>query len=314
MHATLPRSAAVSSASPTTGEATRAAARQGVPPLSPKLQLIRAVLVLVCVLAVAMVLEAAVVSGVQQAADQGQLFNRYRAALANGVAPIGPTDSNNRPLALGTPIAHLDIPSLDVHEVIVEGTTSGTLFSGPGHRRDTPFPGQVGWSVVFGRRAAFGGPLGDISSLKPGDMLTVTTGQGEFSYKVIGVRPEGAPLPPAPAKNSSRLTLATAAGTAFMPSGVLRVDADLQGAAVGGAAPLLTSTSLPKRERELAGDSSTLWALALWLQFLILGSVGLVWAWNRWGKAQAWVVFFPLLLLLGLAASGEVFRLWPNLM
>ena len=99
-----------------------------------------------------------------------------------------------------------------------------------------------------------------------------------------------------------------------MPSGVLRVDADLQGAAVGGAAPLLTSTSLPKRERELAGDSSTLWALALWLQFLILGSVGLVWAWNRWGKAQAWVVFFPLLLLLGLAASGEVFRLLPNLM
>ena len=33
----------------------------------------------------------------------------------------------------------------------MEGTSSGTLMSGPGHRRDTPFPGQAGVSVIVGR-------------------------------------------------------------------------------------------------------------------------------------------------------------------
>jgi len=43
-------------------------------------------------------------------------------------------------------------------------------------------------------------------------------------------------------------------------------------------------------------------------------SVGAVWAWHRWGHAQAWIVFLPPLLLVGLATSGEVARLLPNLL
>ena len=64
----------------------------------------------------------------------------------------------------------------------------------------------------------------------------------------------------------------------------------------------------------MAGDSDTLWVLAFWLQALILLSLAVVWSWHRWGRAQTWVVLFSPLLFVGLAASGEVARLLPNLL
>src|SRR5262249_61335956 len=91
--------------------------------------------------------------------DQRVAYARLRSDMANGIAPVGQTRSDGHLLAPGTPVAWLEIPQLDVHEVVFEGTSAGVLRSGPGHRRDTPLPGQAGVSVIFGRRAAFGGPF-----------------------------------------------------------------------------------------------------------------------------------------------------------
>ena len=63
----------------------------------------------------------------------------------------------------------------------------------------------------------------------------------------------------------------------------------------------------------MAGDPSTLWALALWMIALTGLATGAAWAWHRWGRLQAWIACFPPLLLVGLAASGEAARLLPNL-
>ncbi len=291
-----------------------AVAGEGAPLLSPRLQLVRAVLVLVFVFSVTLFLQLVLVSSLQHSAAQGRAYDSFRAKLATGTAPIGPTDSAGRELELGTSVAYLEIPSIGVKQVVGEGTTSSVLFDGPGHRRDTPLPGQVGSSVLFGRRAAFGGPFSDVSSLKAGDAIKVTTGQGVFNFTVTGVRAEGQPAPPAPTAGAGRLLLVTAAGRAFLPDGVLRVDAELDGLAVIGAGRLVSAAGLPAEERVMAGDASTLWALALWLQALIGLSLGVVWAWHRWGRAQTWVVFLPPLMLVGLAASGEAARLLPNLL
>jgi hypothetical protein len=107
--------------------------------------------------------------------------------------------------------------------------------------------------------------------------------------------------------------LATADGRAFVPDGVLRVDADLVGPAVGGPPRVLSSDSLPDAEQFMGTDNRTLWALALWLQALIALAIGAVWSWHRWGRIQTWVVFLPPLLLVGLGAMGEAVRLLPNL-
>jgi sortase A len=287
--------------------------RRPLPPLSGRLQMVRVVLVIVFVVSLTLLVQLVVISRVQHAASQHRLFERFRGELARGTAPVGLTTPNGRLLPIGTPVAYLQIPSIGVHEVVVEGTTSGAMFSGPGHRRDTPLPGQVGTSQVFGRAAAYGGPFARLDDLQVGDPIAVTTAQGRFEYTVIGVRYRGDPVPPAPKAGKSRLVLSTATGTQFFAGGIVRVDADLSGAPVGGPARSITAQTLPAEEKAMAGDLRTLWVLALWLQALIALSVAVVWAWHRWGKAQAWVVFTPPLLLVGLFVAGEVVRLLPNL-
>lgn len=293
---------------------SRRASRAELPPLSPRQQLVRIVLLMLLAASAGMVLHLVVISSLQHAASQRNTFEVFRGQLAAGTAVIGPTDDTGKAVPLGTGVAYLEIPRLDVREVVRLGTTPGVLFGGPGLRRDTPLPGQVGTSVILGRRAAYGGPFADISSLKAGDAITVTTGQGVFQFQVLGVRRAGDPVPPALAKGKARLSLVTADGGAFVPSGVLRVDADLVGDATGGARPAVSTGALPSAEQPLGTDSSTLWALALWLQAMILVSVAAVWAWHRWGRPQAWIVFTPIVAFVALGTAGELTRLLPNLL
>jgi LPXTG-site transpeptidase (sortase) family protein len=278
------------------------------------MQLARAALIMVFILAVTLLLQLSLIGGLQQSAAQERKYDEFRSQLASGTAPIGPADNDNRALAIGSPVAYLEIPEIGLSQVVVEGTSSSALFSGPGHRRDTVLPGQVGATILMGRRAALGGPFAEIDQLVAGDAIVVTTGQGEFEYEVIGVRREGDPVPVPVAAGSSRLVLATADGQPYLPDGVVRVDADLVGDAVVGPPRAFSAATLPASEQFMAMDTSTLWALALWIQVLIALSLGAVWAWHRWGHAQAWVVFLPPLLLVGLATAGQVARLLPNLL
>lgn len=283
-------------------------------PLTPGLYLARGALVVVLMLSVCLLIELVILSAVQGHASQLKAFQKLRFDLANGTTPIGPTDNNGRAVPSGFPIAYLEIPSIGLRQVIVEGTTPANLFNGPGHRRDSPLPGQEGVSVVLGRRAAFGGPFARINTLATGDIIKVTTGQGAYEYQVIGRRREGDALPVPLKPGKGRLLLVTADGRPFMPSGVLRIDADLKGPATSGPSRPLTNASLPAAEQIMGGSSGSLWALALWIQALIFVLIGAAWAWHRWGRVQSWVVSFPALLLVGLSASGEVARLLPNLL
>jgi len=285
-----------------------------IPPLSPRAELARGALIVVVVLSVSLMLELLVISGLQQRATQQRLFDRFRAELALGTAPTGPTDLNGDVLALGDPVAYMEVPSIGLRQVVVEGTLPSTLFDGPGHRRDTPLPGQEGTSIIMGRRAAFGGPFSRLSDLEEGDPIRVTTGQGTFDYEVLGVRLDGDPAPNPPREGKSRLLLATADGAAFVPKGVVRVDAKLTTEAVGGPARLVTSSSLPAGEQFMASDTGTLFALLLWLQLLVALVAAAVWAWHRWSRAKAWVVFLPPVMLVGILMSNEAARLMPNLL
>ena len=293
---------------------TETRGRAEVPPLSPRAQLVRGVLVMVLAVTGALLLQLLVVSHLQHRSSQAERFAEFRRQLALGTAPSGPADDQGRQLVAGTPVAFLEIPAIGIKELVGEGTASSVLSNGAGHRRDTPFPGQIGTSVIMGRRAAYGGPFADITSLKKGDELKVTTGQGAFTYKVLGVRREGDPTPPPLAAGGSRIVLATAGGSAYMPEGVVRVDAEIDGTPVVGARPVYTAATLPDADKPLAGDTRTLWALALWLQALTLLAVAAIWSWHRWGRPQTWVVFLPPILLVGLTTAGEVTRLLPNLL
>jgi sortase A len=199
-----------------------------------------------------------------------------------------------------------------VREVVVEGTTSQETAKGVGHRRDTPLPGQAGVSVLMGRSSAYGGVFGKLDELQPGDTFTVTTGQGVATYQVIGARTATTQLP-VMGPQDGRLTLITAAGKPFMPTGVLRVDATLTSAPFGRPPVAIASGNIEANEQALAGDPSVAFSLSWFLELLVGLTLAAVWAWKRWQHRGTWIAFAPMLAAAGFACADRICALLPNL-
>ena len=252
-------------------------------------------------------------SQLQNVRDQQVALQEFRYDLANGTAPVSALGADNKLLAPGKSVALIDIPKLGVHSVIVEGTTSDLTMHGPGHRRDTVLPGQIGVSVVYGREFTYGAVFNQIGALAAGDEITTVTGQGESTYAVIGVRHTGDPLPDPPADGEGRLTLVSASGVPLFATSVTRVDAKLVSKAK--LTPLSTTTyaSLPDNEEAMRGNQAAWPILALTLA--LLAGLVLVFILLRryWGKWQTWIVAVPVLIAVGSFAATQVLILFPNL-
>ena len=246
---------------------------------------------------------------------QHTAYADFRVQLAQATAPVGPTQPTNPNalLTMGTSVAVLDIPRIDAHDVVFEGTTGTVLENGPGHLRDSVLPGQAGISEILGRAATYGGPFGRIGELNPGDIFTVTTGQGVARYMVLDVRRAGDPVLPGPAAGRGRLILVTADGWPYLPSDVLRVDADLISKAQPSGGIAVAPANLPAAEKVLAGDSGAWIPLVLWGQGLLLAAAVITWARTRWGRWQVWVVAVPVLCYFGLAVADQAAGLLLNL-
>jgi sortase A len=260
---------------------------------------------LVCVWAAAQLL---VLGGLSEQRSQQLLYTEFRTQLAGATAPIGPV------VPVGDPVAILTAPRLGIEQVVVEGTASGDLLAGPGHRRDTVLPGQEGTSVVYGRGAAYGAPFRDVPELVPGDTLDVVSAQGRVSFRVIGVRRAGDPLPQPARAGHARLTLVTAEGAGSMaaitPDRVVYVDAEADSAF---PAPAGRPSGIPSAEQAMGRDTGALPLLTLCLAALIAAILGLLWARTRWPTALVWVVGSPVLLALAWLTTDVGMRLLPNL-
>lgn len=249
--------------------------------------------------------------GLAQHRAQDLLYDELRYVLAgppDEAPPLGPI------VPVGDPVALLTIPSVGVEQVVVEGTASGDLLAGPGHRRDTVLPGQVGTSVVYGRAASYGAPFADLPDLHAGDEIDVVGAQGSTTFTVLGVRRAGDPLPQPVADGAARLTLVTAEGNgrlgAIAPESVVYVDAD---AATGFPAPPGRPAVVPDSEKAMAADEGALPLLALCLALLLALTLGVVAARQRWSTVLVWVVASPLAIALSWASTDVVMRLLPNL-
>lgn len=282
-------------------------------PSSPEYRLLGQVLVIIAALGLSFFAELILLGDLRHDRDQAQLAEEFRSELANGIAPVGPVDDTRTPLAVGAPMALLEIPRLNLREVVVQGTSAVPLMSGPGHRRDTPFPGQAGTSVIAGRRATYGGPFRSIDRLRAGDQITVTTGQGEHTFAVLGVRRAGDPVPRPLARGQGRLTLVTTDGPLFQPTDVLRVDADLTSAAQLRPAPVPAQALLPA-EALMVGDRSALLGVFGWSVLLAVAAIATVWVRFRAGPWPAWLIGAPVLVALNLIVVDEIAALLPNLL
>jgi len=246
--------------------------------------------------------------GLSEQRSQRLLYAELRTQLASATAPIGPV------VPVGDPVALLTVPRLGIEQVVVEGTASGDLLAGPGHRRDTVLPGQEGTSVVYGRASAYGAPFRDVPQLVEGDVVEVVAAEGSMRFRVLGVRRGGDPLPQPAEAGHARLTLVTAEGdgsfAAITPDRVVYVDAEATDAF---PAPPGRPTGIPASEQAMATDTGALPLLTLCLAGLLAATLGLLWARGRWPTPLVWVVGSPVVIALSWMTTDVVMRLLPNL-
>ena len=182
------------------------------------------------------------------------------------------------------------------------------LRAGPGHLSQSPLPGQEGNAVILGRRTAYGGAFGNISSLHKGDRISVTTGEGRFSYLVDSVgrvaADDGSELV---GSGTNQLTLVTS-DPAFFASRRLVVRSHLIGKAF---APSADPTPVTRAELGLAGETDALLPLVLWLEVLLIASIGATWLWRRWTRWSAYVVCVPVLLAITWLVFENLTKLLP---
>lgn len=77
------------------------------------------------------------------------------------------------------------IPRMHLRAAVVEGVELSDLARGPGHVPGTALPGQ-GYNVaIAGHRATHGAPFASIETLRVGDLVTLQTKNGVYTYRVI---------------------------------------------------------------------------------------------------------------------------------
>lgn len=260
------------------------------------------------------VVHVTVLSAAQHHRAQTLAYTELREGLAKAEIPVGQLATEEEMTPIGIAVALLEAPSIGLSEVVVEGTTSHTLRSGIGHRRDSVMPGQSGTAVILGRQLTYGGPFAQLNRLTPGDEITVTTGQGVSTFRVVSLRRAGDPMPEALARGEGRLELQTADGLALFPSGVLHVDAELVSEPMQTPSRVMGYPALPVEERAMGADSAS-WFIAFFLfVFLAAAAAAIMWLWHVWGRWHAWLIGVPILLALGIATADVVMNALPNLL
>lgn len=233
------------------------------------------------------------VSGIQESGAQSKLYVTFARELGQDLGPLGPT-------APGNPVALLDIPSIGIRNmIVVEGTSPEDMTAGPGHVANTPLPGQIGLSLIYGRRTTFGAPFARIDQLAPGDKITAITQQGKSVYKVVAI---GDSQHPVNDPTLNRLALLTASSP-DVPAYYLEVDADLVTNANNGPVQM---PAIGPSEKAMAGDTGALVMTMVWGMALVLVATGGAYAAARW---QRWAVY----LVLAPAVLAVVWNLYENL-
>ena len=236
----------------------------------------------------AFVLFAYLFSGLAHARAQVGLQRRFRSELASNSAPVGGA------IPTGAPVAMLQIPAIGVTEAVVEGSRSSQLRSGPGHVLGTPLPGQPGNAAVAGRRTLYGGPFRHIGSLRRGDLIHVTTGEGNATYRVSSVvklaADDGSFVQ---SHDDNRLTLFTT-DSPWTASGRLVVTATLRG---NPYPPTAGTNTLDADGLGLTGQRDAAPYMLVWLELLAGAALLTAYALSRWSAPRVWLVFAPVLAL-----------------
>lgn len=124
--------------------------------------------------------------GQQQDDLRGELEVRIDAAAA---AEPEAEETEPPPQLPGEAYAIMNIPDIDLSEVVVEGIGKEALRKGPGHypKSADPWDG-TGKVAIAGHRTTYGAPFWDLDKLGAGDQIQLQTEEGVFEYVVSRTR------------------------------------------------------------------------------------------------------------------------------
>jgi sortase A len=88
----------------------------------------------------------------------------------------------------GSPVGRIRIPRIGVSFVVVKGTGTSALQSGPGIYSETVFPGMAGTTAIAGHRTTYLAPFRHIDALRAGSAIELDMPYAHFTYTVIDKR------------------------------------------------------------------------------------------------------------------------------
>jgi sortase A len=244
------------------------------------------------------------ISGMLQSRSQAALLRQFKASLVltDTHALVSPH--------VGSPVGIMEVKSIGLEQVVVQGIGSQQTKQGPGHDPSTPGPGQAGNVVIIGRRTTYGGPFHNLNKVPLGAEITFITRQGEAIYTVESIQSAALGEPSvAEPTTDSRLTLITS-DPAYRASHELVLTAKLQGEGLTAPAPL------PLRPAGQRPGQSTLmggWgAVLLWGELLLAAIIGAWYLYRRgFSPAVTYLLTTPVLILLSFLFFSSVDALLP---
>jgi sortase A len=88
----------------------------------------------------------------------------------------------------GGAVGRITIPSIGASFVVVKGTSTEALESGPGVYPETGFPGVPGTTAIAGHRTTYLAPFRHVDALRPGNRILLNMPYAHLTYTVIGQR------------------------------------------------------------------------------------------------------------------------------
>jgi sortase A len=88
----------------------------------------------------------------------------------------------------GSPVGRIRIPRIGASFVVVKGTDTSDLESGPGIYPETVFPGMAGTTAIAGHRTTYLAPFRHVDQLRSGSVIHLDMPYAHFTYTVVAKR------------------------------------------------------------------------------------------------------------------------------
>jgi len=124
-------------------------------------------------------------TGIAESRAQDKLASQFRNTTTSVASTPTTTPAPVIP-KVGDIVGKLTIPSIKVSKWIIAGVGYKQLEKGPGLFAGSPLPGQLGNVAIAGHRTTYGAPFSRIDEIQKGDIVTIDTSAGSFTYEVNG--------------------------------------------------------------------------------------------------------------------------------